>query len=260
MYRIQNAANQTEILLYSLIYDGITADQVISQLPAEGEIVIRINSDGGDVFEAVALYNYLKGRNVHVIVDGLCASAASIVLCCGARVTMKTGTMLMLHRPLTTAWGNADELREAAGILDKVSDRVAEIYQAKSGLNFETVNELMGKETWLSAEEALSYGFCDDVETVPAPAPEEPAKTYEDGIRDERRRLYELDELACPGREVLLKSAKYMKCQTAQEVAVDILKAERSRPSIVSAYVPGDYDGAIEMMVKEINQKRGVKA
>ena len=255
MYKLQRMDNHTEILLYSLITDGMTANQVISQLPPEGPITLRINSDGGDVFEAIGLYNYLRDREVYVVIDGICASAASIVAMCGKRITMRNGSMMMLHRPLSMALGNADDLREAAAVLDKITESITDIYAARSqSLTREVIAELMSGDTWMTAGECFVKGFCDEVESVIEDSL--PAKTYEDGVHDERQRLYALDELSGPGREGILMAAKYKTLRTAQDVAIELLKAERVKSPSVSAFGAGEYDGAVSMMVAAINEKR----
>ncbi|MBQ2617752.1 MAG: Clp protease ClpP [Synergistaceae bacterium] len=260
MYKIQDVNGSTEILLYSLIYDGLTGNQILRRIPPEGPITLRINSDGGDVFEAIGLYNYLKDREVYVVVDGLCASAASVLAMCGKRITMRTGAMMMLHQPLSAVCGNAEEFREAAGVLDKIGEGIAGIYASRTKMSVDDVKALMNASTWLTAGECLVYGLCDELESAEPPAEEPPAKTYEDGVHDERQRLYALDELAGPGRENILKLAKYKDILTARDVAVEILKIESVRPPVVSASVPGGYGGAVEMMIKHINEKRGIRA
>ena len=244
MYKILNKnQDSTEIMLYSLVYQGYTANQVIEQLrESQAEnITLRINSDGGEVFEAIALYNYLKDKNVTVIVDGICASAASVIAMCGKKIVMKTGSMMMIHNPLTFAIGNAEEIREQAEILDKISGLIADIYCTR-GLDREKAVKLMNDSVWLNAEETLSLGLADEIENTPEQEQEtdqpesepksEPeiedrlTQSYEAGVKAERERLQALDELSAPGREKYLDSAKYETYQTAEQIALDLLKKE----------------------------------
>lgn len=207
---------------------------------------MRINSDGGEIFDAIALYNSLKARNVHVIIDGICASAASIVAMSGKRITMKQGSMMMIHKPITSVKGDSEALSAAAELMSKLTDTMASIYSERTGLPKEQVLAIMDQEAYMTPDEAVAYRFADEVEpkditpvapvlpALPAPAPA--SATYEDGIRAERQRLRELDELLTPERTAIINRAKYETGASARDVAVDILKAEASRP--VQAFAP----------------------
>ena len=164
-----------EILLYDVIgdydenwgYQG--AKNLINKVRALGDvknITLRINSIGGDVFEAQAMYSYLKSHpaNVTVRVDGLAASAASLVAMAGDKVIMPANALMMIHNPAGAAIGEAEELRDVADILDKVRDSIAAAYVNKTGMEREKVIAMMDDETWMSAEEAHELGFCDEVD------------------------------------------------------------------------------------------------
>ena len=265
MYKILNQSGETEILLYSLIQGGETASKVIKALkdidPAS-PITLRINSDGGEVFDAIAIYNYLKDRNVSVIIDGICASAATIVAMAGKSITMKTGSLFMIHKPLTFAIGNADDLKAAAEVLDKITDSVIAIYQTKTTLSREDLLDAMTKEQWLSAQEAFEYGFVDFIDETPDPVPEpETADRFDEGVRAERERLKALDELYTPGRARTIEAAKYKTFKDARDVAVEILKAEAKLAPAVNgiSLPPGHRDNeAINAFAQTIERKRGL--
>ena len=275
MYKILNQSdNGTELLLYSLIEGGQSAAKIIRQLKEStaDEITLRINSDGGEVFDAIALYNYLKDRNVSVIIDGMCASAASIVAMSGRKIIMKQGSMMMIHNPLTFAIGDADDLRIQADILDKITDSLASIYAGRTGKSHEEILDLMKAETWMTADEALAAGFVDEIdsaqespqdshgEIINEKSTEIPAPSYEDGIAAERERIRALDELYAPGREVILNAAKYINFSTAEQAAVDILKAEKTKPPVMplNAHDVKDLAShAVSAMAEYINSKRG---
>jgi ATP-dependent protease ClpP protease subunit len=145
---------------------GITAQEVaelLDDLGADRALEVRINSPGGDVFEATAIYNLLVDRAgpVDVIVDGLAASAASFISMAGDTVTMNRGTQFMIHDALGLTIGNAGEHRLMAELLDRVSDAVADIYQARAGGSVATWRERMRAETWYSAVEAVDAGLAD---------------------------------------------------------------------------------------------------
>ena len=256
MYKILNQNDsQTEILLYSLIEGGITASRLIRALQdSQSEnITLRINSEGGEVFDSIAIYNYLKGRNVHVIIDGICASGASIVAMAGKTITMKQGSMMMIHNPLTIAAGDSEELRLQADILDKITESLAGIYSSRTGKAQEEILTLMASELWMNETEALNNGFVDQIETD---IPDAADSSYEAGVKAERERLRALDDLYAPGREVILCEAKYVTHKTANEVAIELLKAER-RPAVSNLRTGGGVQAEIDALADIINAKRG---
>ena len=167
---------EAEILLYDVISDfdddewGVmSAKGLISKIKALGNIkniTLRINSIGGDVFEAQAMYNYLKSHpaNITVRIDGLAASAASVVAMAGNKIIMPSNALMMIHHPAGGVWGEAEDMRGTAEILDKIRGTIANVYVAKTGLEREKVIAMMDAETWLDANEAHELKFCDEVE------------------------------------------------------------------------------------------------
>ena len=233
MYQIKDDGT---IYLYDEITQGITARQVIERLNSgvPGGITLRINSSGGDVFEALAVYNLLKAwDNVTVYVDGVCASAASVIAMAGGRVVMPRNAMMMIHAPMSTVTGTSDDMAGMAGLLERITVNLARIYSAKSGQAEERVLDMMKAETWLDGAQAKSLGFCDEVAGEIAARS---AKTYEDGVRDERERMKALDAIMSSGREGIIARAKYETFRTADEIAVELLKSERV-PERISAPV-----------------------
>ena len=260
MYKIINSADKADIMIYSLIEGGITASKLLHSLngidPAS-PITLHINSDGGEAFEAIALYNVLKERNMNVIVEGMCASAASIVAMAGKHILMKKGSMMMIHNPITSIRGDSEALKDAASVMDKLTESMADIYSERTGLDREQVVALMSAESYMTPEEAVRMKFADEAEAeAPSTAP-----TYEDGIRAERERIRALDELMAPGREIIINEAKYISRRTAQEAAVDILKAEAARartdPRVNGFSAPDKTIEGIKAFEDTITRKRG---
>ncbi|MBQ7215227.1 MAG: Clp protease ClpP [Synergistaceae bacterium] len=271
MYKILNSAEGTEILLYSLIEGGLTAGKLIKSLQASqsDSITLRINSDGGEVFDAIAIYNYLKDKNVHVVIDGICASAASIVAMSGKHITMKQGSMMMIHNPLTFAIGESEDLRAQADILDKITEAIVSIYMSRTGKPHDEITALMDAESWMDGPEAVGLGFADEYQNVPETLPAQipPANdilTYDDGVKAERERIKALDELYTPGRARVINEAKYSTGKTAQEIAIDILKAEAritpkngvSLPEINNFPARGQ-TAEIDAFIDAVNRKKG---
>ncbi len=279
MYKILNqSGDSTEILLYSLIQGGTTARNIIQTLQASPSenITLRINSDGGEVFDAITIYNYLKDKHVTVIIDGMCASSASIVAMCGEKIIMRHGSMMMIHNPITFASGESEDLRNAAEMLDKVTLLIEDIYHQKTGLTEEEILEMMNAQTWMTPEEALKYGFCDKIslyedvtDAVRAcqrgeglhtlEARPEDTDIYHAGAQSERERLHALDELYTPERASVINRAKYETGQTAQEIALELLKADTShRTHEVNNFKTSDpRSQVIDAMAEYIKQRRG---
>ncbi|WP_195839388.1 head maturation protease, ClpP-related [Mobiluncus porci] len=144
--------------------DDITPALFAQELSAgSGDITVWINSPGGDVVAAAQIYNMLcayPGR-VTVRVDGLAASAASVIAMAGEQVIMSPVSMLMIHNPATLAMGDSDELGRAIEMLGSVKESIINAYQAKTGMSRAKLAKLMDAETWMDARAALELGFAD---------------------------------------------------------------------------------------------------
>lgn len=147
--------------------DGVASNAIAEQLKAHAtakRINVRINSVGGDAFGGIAIYNLLRGHGGEVVatVDGIAASAASIIAMAG-RTVMGRGSMMMIHDPWTVAAGGAEDLRQTADVLDKLRDSLVSVYQAKTGKKPAELRSLLKQETWMTAEEAKAAGFADEI-------------------------------------------------------------------------------------------------
>jgi ATP-dependent Clp protease protease subunit len=129
------------------------------------EVVVRLNSPGGDAFEGVAIYNALKRHDAKIIVEveGLAASAASVIAMAGEEVRVHQGAQIMIHEASSIAWGNAKDMRSTADRLEKINAEVAEIYVARTGKSADEVLKLMADETWMGGRDAVSLGFATSV-------------------------------------------------------------------------------------------------
>ena len=148
---------------FDLFEDGFSSDKVDELLAGvEGPGTVRINSPGGAVFEGIAIYNMLRNfSGVTTRVEGLAASIASIIAMAGERVEMERGAQMMIHNPWNIAMGDSRELRKSADVLDKIRESLLDIYQTKSGLERDFIAEMLDEETWLTADEAVEFGFAD---------------------------------------------------------------------------------------------------
>jgi ATP-dependent Clp protease protease subunit len=160
-----------KLYIYGTVGYDIDADYVRLALDdIVGELEVRINSGGGDVFEGNSIYSLLKywnaqdGNNLTIYVDGLAASIASVIAMAADEIYMSNNSLMMIHNPwIPSAAGDAEDLRETANILDKVRDTLITVYEDRTGLDRDTISELMNEETWLTAKEAVTFGFADSI-------------------------------------------------------------------------------------------------
>jgi ATP-dependent Clp protease, protease subunit len=144
--------------------DHINVETVSNELNAvEGNITIRLNSGGGDVFEGIEIYNYLKSLDNHITIEvtALAASAASIIAMAGDEIKMCTGSSMMVHEASTIAWGNKSDIQKVLNSLDTIDDSLVSIYAERTGADKETINSWIEEETWFTADEAIEVGLAD---------------------------------------------------------------------------------------------------
>ena len=131
----------------------------------EGDITVWINSPGGDVFAAAQIYNMLmdyKG-NVRVRIDGLAASAASVIAMAGGTVEMSPVAMMMIHNPATISIGDEHEMQKAIDMLSEVKESIINAYEIKTGMGRTKIANLMDAESWMNAKKAVELGFADSI-------------------------------------------------------------------------------------------------
>lgn len=141
-------------------------------LSGSGDITVWVNSPGGDCVAAAQIYNMLinyKG-NVTVKIDGIAASAASVIAMAGTKVLMSPVSMLMIHNPATIAWGDSAEMQKAISMLDEVKESIINAYEIKTGMSRAKLSHLMDAESWMNANKAMELGFADGILTRPSDA------------------------------------------------------------------------------------------
>lgn len=170
---VKNDENQERILLLNgqiseetWFGDEITPAMFRDELESgSGDITVWINSPGGDCFAAAQIYNMLmeyKG-NVKVKIDGIAASAASVIAMAGTTVEMSPVAMLMIHNPMTAAIGDSREMQKAIEMLGEVKESIINAYALKTGVSRNKLSKLMDAETWMNAKKALELGFADSI-------------------------------------------------------------------------------------------------
>lgn len=171
------AAEQAHEIERTLFLNGTIAeeswfdDEVTPQLfkeellSGDGDITVWINSPGGDCVAAAQIYNMLMDYPHHVTVkiDGIAASAASVIAMAGTKVLVSPVSMMMIHNPQTLAMGDTAEMQKAIAMLDEVKESIINAYEIKTGMSRARLSRLMDAETWMDAKKAVELGFADQI-------------------------------------------------------------------------------------------------
>lgn len=169
--RDSDTGERTLVLNWQIAEDSWFGDEITPAIfrdelmKGEGNITVWINSPGGDVFAAAQIYNMLmdyKG-SVTVRIDGLAASAASVIAMAGTTVEMSPVGMLMIHNPSTAVIGNTKEMQAAIQMLDEVKESILNAYELKTGQPRQSLSDLMDAESWMNAKKAVELGFADKI-------------------------------------------------------------------------------------------------
>lgn len=163
--------DSAELYIYGVIGgdwfgEGITAKQVADDLKKLGKVKtidVRINSEGGNVFDGKAIYSLLveNAATINVKIDGLAASAASFIAMAGNSIEIAEGAFVMIHDAYGVSFGRAEDMRKYADLLDTVNATVREVYTARTKQSDKQINTWMKDETWFTAKEAVKNGFAD---------------------------------------------------------------------------------------------------
>lgn len=202
---VRNDVDEVVIDVYDIVGedwwgDGTSAKDVRDALRgfSGSSVTVRINSVGGDVFDGIAIYNLLRdasrrGARVTVDVDGLAASAASVIMCAGDVIRCASNAIVMIHNAWTWAVGGSDEMQKTADMLDKINQQIANTYLETIGrLGKETpmddIRAAMDAETWMTSDEALEFGIVSEQTSAPSVAAMVRAAMAADSLPDEQRR------------------------------------------------------------------------
>ena len=160
-----------EILLYGRVglshaFNHFTEHDVVNallELGDQDEIVIRMNSGGGDAFVGATIHNYIKAHDAKVTlyVDGIAASAASVIAMAADEIVMNDGSLMMIHNPSSVAIGTSKDMRTSINMLDKVAASMINLYAKRSKASAKKIGKMMDDETWMTSEEAVAQGFAD---------------------------------------------------------------------------------------------------
>ncbi len=149
-------------------------------------ITVQIHSPGGDCIAAAQIYNMLMDypSDVTVKIDGLAASAASVIAMAGTKVTMSPTSLMMIHNPSTMAFGESTDMQKAIQLLDEVKESIINAYEIKTGLARDELSRMMDGETWMNAHKAQELGFCDEIRGENPDSADDVPKSTQFGFSD----------------------------------------------------------------------------
>lgn len=205
--------------------DEITPAMFRNELSkVSGDLTVWLNSPGGDVFAASQIYTMLRSHKgkVTVKIDGIAASAASVVAMAGDETLIAPTGMLMIHNPSTVAFGNKEAMQKAIELLDEVKESIINAYEEKSGLSRSKIARMMDEETWLNAKKAQSLGLVDGIlfaSGQPQPKPEEDPDDGDEDTPDE-------DE----SKEDTLTAMSYSRAATMQSLMQKVSAEHKGTP------------------------------
>lgn len=196
----------TNITIYGVIgqswwSDSFSASDIDVALNDAGDndVIINLNSPGGDAFDGISIFNRLKRHEgkVTVHVDGWACSAASIIAMAADELIMELGSMFMIHEAGSLVWGSKTDMRKEADVLDELEEGIIDIYMTKANITREEVRQKVDAETWFSAKSAVELGFADKAEGVEV----EPEVTNIRTNVDRKSILNELNGILQPDNE-----------------------------------------------------------
>jgi ATP-dependent Clp protease protease subunit len=166
--KLRAEGEDSTLYLYDVIdpYWGVGASDFNKELASMSgkKVTLRVNSPGGDVFDGRAMAAAIAQHgNVHAVIEGLAASAATYVTAAAASVSISAGSFYMIHNAWTMAYGNKADLLQTAALLGKIDDSIIDDYAKKSGKTRDEITAWMNAETWFSADEAVANGFVDSI-------------------------------------------------------------------------------------------------
>ncbi len=223
-----------EVLIYDVIGadffgEGVTAAKVKADLDKLGDVSdinVRINSPGGNVWDGIAIFSLLKQHKaqIHVQVDGLAASAASLIAMAGDLITMGEGSMMMIHNPWTLAYGDANAMRKTGEILDKIEGQFVDVYAARTGMKGDDIGALMDAETWFTAAEAVKNGFADEqtkVETTEETAANARSEAWQQCLASFKKTPKAMLESLAAGKLPIAASVQQTSVTPTKETAME---------------------------------------
>lgn len=217
---------ETHIYIYAQIgQGGVTADFVRKKLAsATDEVTVHINSPGGEVYEGYTIYNILRnsGKKINVVIEGLCASIATLIACAGDTIIMNPTAEFMIHNPMVGIEGDSEDLRKVADQLDNIKKTIIAAYKRKTNKSEEELWDMMNKETFLSASQAKDFGFVDDVQQSLRVVAYLDIKKFKSEIPMDQKILDAINSLAKKFEGIFTKSPKNLDATLEDGTAIFI--------------------------------------
>lgn len=227
----------SKLRLSGIVGWDITADAVSQFLESDDDkdVTIFLNSPGGNVMEGLEIYNLLRasGRNITTVLTGIAASMGSILFLAGDKRIAMTGTMYMIHKPSGVKWGNADDFRKEAELLDKMQGNLQKIYEERASI--ENLEVLINEETWIDVDEMKKFNVVNSDEKVTFDGVIDPTNENEDGdtvivLGSEEDMTIEELKAQKAQLEEQLEEAKLEKEVADMQAELDSIKAQAVEP------------------------------
>ena len=218
--------------------DSVTPKAFRDELTAEeGDIILWLNSPGGNVFAASEIYSVLKDYkgSVTVKIDAIAASAASVVAMAGDRVLISPTGLIMVHDPSTVAQGNAKDMEHAITVLNEVKESIINAYMAKTGLSHSRISNLMSQESWMNAKKAVELGFADEILFTDEKKPDEDDDSDDSNDADpdedeEKEEEGDKKPFKLSSRKPYVYSARQMQMNVLNRLGVDFKDEDAEVP------------------------------
>jgi ATP-dependent Clp endopeptidase proteolytic subunit ClpP len=220
------------IFIYGEIGSAVTVESVQNQIdPKATDYEIHISSVGGDVYSGYAIYGVLANLNKPktVIIEGLCASIATLIAQAGDKVVMTTPAEFMIHNPYVQLAGDSEELKQAAEQLDRIKNTIIGVYRKRTGMNDEQISKMMDDETWMSADEAKRHGFIDEVQDKLKAVAYIDLKNIK--MSKEKNKLVEILDKGFAELKAMISGPKNMATVTLEDGSVVIVGTESEAPT-----------------------------
>ena len=243
-FRCEMQGSELHLWIHGTIggfFEGVTIDDVRNEMKGHEDvqkIVAHIHSRGGSGYDGFAIYNLLKSHkaDVEVIVEGLAASAASIIMLAGDTIRIHENSLVMIHKASSGVYGNAEELRDTADFLDKIDEQLLRVYEARTGKTESQLNTWLEKDTYFTASEAVDNGFADEVipnKTKAKPSAEAKAEAVREISSLSRR--YEVSQSLI--KELTLMSKETDPQQKTEPENLTLEKLQKENPELLSSIV-----------------------
>jgi ATP-dependent Clp endopeptidase proteolytic subunit ClpP len=247
--------HDAEVFLYDEIGSwGVRAKDFIQAMKDSGSKrpLVRINSPGGDVFEGFAIYNFLRGLDVTVQIDGLAASMASVIALAGKEIRIASNGFFMVHNPWGVAVGDAEHLRDQADMLEKVQATLENTYAQRTGKPLDTIKEWMAKDTWFNAEESVAAGLASVVsDGVAFSASVRGFANVPAALLTNHQPAQNMNQL----KEALAKAGLISSAELADEAAVAEIANKNSATADELAKLKAEHDKAAAILAEQNKAK-----